>query len=293
MNPKTSSVLPILLAFVITSTLAHDDSGAQASARYLANEGVLVSEQQTKVLFDPFFHNDYGTYQLVPETIRNAIFNAEPPYDGINAIVISHAHGDHFNAEETVMFLKKHPKITLVAPSQAIALVTKAQGGDTLHKQLISLKLELGDAPKITSLENLTIESIRIPHAGWPQRKEVMNLVHRVTLNDRFRIMHMGDADPSDEHFQPYKSHWEKSTSDLAFPPYWFFLNSDGQSILRQRINATQSIGVHVPIEIPLKLVRSNNDFFSIPGEVRLFEASDRHTSERKNLPVQSTLQIQ
>jgi L-ascorbate metabolism protein UlaG (beta-lactamase superfamily) len=290
MKLKVSFLLTILAACVVTSAKAHDnDEGKQANtanARYLANEAVLVTHEQTKVLFDPFFHNDYGTYQLVPDSIRSAIFDAQPPYDNVDAIVISHAHGDHFDAKDTIKFLRKHPHVTLVAPDQAIDLVTKALADNKLENPLISLKLELGDAPQTTSLANVTIESVRIPHAGWPQRKDVMNLVHRVTLNEQFRVTHMGDADPNDEHFKPFKSHWEKSSTDIAFPPYWFFSSADGPSILRERINAAHSVGVHVPIKVPMGLVRSGSDYFSMPGELRLVELHDKPHSTADNEPM-------
>jgi hypothetical protein len=56
---------------------------------------------------------------------------------------------------------------------------------------------------------------VRIPHAGWPGRADIENLVFRVTLksqSESVTVMHMGDAD--DNHYLPYKSHWQKRISD-------------------------------------------------------------------------------
>jgi len=69
------SRIPILLALLLLpwdllahKELAHKELAHEkhATATYLANEAVLISVAEHKVLFDPFFHNDYGTYQLVP-----------------------------------------------------------------------------------------------------------------------------------------------------------------------------------------------------------------------------------
>ena len=74
------SRIPILLALLLLpwdllahkelahKELAHNELAHEkhATATYLANEAVLILVAEHKVLFDPFFHNDYGTYQLVP-----------------------------------------------------------------------------------------------------------------------------------------------------------------------------------------------------------------------------------
>ena len=60
-----------------------------AAVEYLANEGVMIWRGDTKILFDPLYDNSYGTYQMVPDRVRNAIFAGEAPYDGVQAVVTS------------------------------------------------------------------------------------------------------------------------------------------------------------------------------------------------------------
>lgn len=252
----------LLLCALPLLSLADTPSSA---VTYLGNEALLFSNGDQKVLFDPFFHNDYGSYQLVPDEIRDAIFSNEAPYNDINLIVISHAHGDHFEAQDLVDYLGKHKQVTLLAPDQAIDKVTELDS--SLTNQLTSLELDYGDAPIVTNLEGIEVHSVRIPHAGWPSRKEISNLVHRVTLNGDNTIIHMGDADPNDEHFAPYVDHWKKQDSDVAFPPYWFFISEQGPAILRDRINAKESIGVHVPLEVPEPLLLSGARYFYQTGQ--------------------------
>jgi L-ascorbate metabolism protein UlaG (beta-lactamase superfamily) len=241
----------------------------RAAATYLGNEAVLISTAVGKVLFDPFFHNDYGSYQLVPKEIRKAIFAGEAPYNNINAIVISHAHGDHFSAEDTLAYLLKNKTTKLVAPKQAVTLIEALDGAKAISSQLVVIELAVGDEPFKHSLGPIDIESVRIPHAGWPKRKEVANLVHRVSFRGKLSVIHMGDADPNDIHFKPYKEHWESTQANMAFPPYWFFSSEQGNMILNERINALKTIGVHVPIEVPNDLKNNKDDYFSKPGEHR------------------------
>ncbi|MFK8028797.1 MAG: MBL fold metallo-hydrolase [Gammaproteobacteria bacterium] len=269
---KLSTIIfSALMLFACSSPTRDQSLPNSGTAHYLGNEGLLITTPHGKVLFDPFFHNSYGHYTLVPEEIRLAIFSGEEPYDDISAIVVSHAHGDHFSAEDTLRYLKANGKASLIGPDQAIDQLRLLEGASAVESQLRSLSLEVGDPVVESRVNSILIESIRIPHAGYPDRQEVANLVHRVTFGDELNVIHMGDADPNDIHFAPYKAHWEKRESELAFPPYWFFTSRFGPGILTDRINAVESIGVHVPTKIPNDLTLTDEDFLSVPGEIREF----------------------
>lgn len=260
-------LFPLLILLVTSfNCYSHDQ---QSTATYLGNEGVMVKNGDRKIVFDPFFHNDYNNYQLVPEDIRHAIFNDTPPYDNIDAIFVSHAHGDHFAADDMLKYLKSHPKSKLIAPDQAIEKLAALEGSTPVMKQTISVELTYGEEPKIIKIDDLLIEAVRIPHSGWPNpsRASISNLVFRVTLNDSVTVMHMGDADPNDIHFKPYKDYWQSTLTNTAYPPYWFFTSKQGPFILDERINATNAIGVHVPVNVPADLIKTGKPYFSKPAE--------------------------
>ena len=46
---------------------------------YLGNEGIMVGDGDTTILFDPLFPNGFGTYQLVPEEVRLALLARTTP----------------------------------------------------------------------------------------------------------------------------------------------------------------------------------------------------------------------
>jgi len=75
---------------------------------------------ETKVVFDPLFRNGYGQYQLLPKAMEEALFAGELPFDGIDAVFISHHHGDHFSPKDILRLLKAQPGIHLYAPIQAV-----------------------------------------------------------------------------------------------------------------------------------------------------------------------------
>ena len=262
----------LALVFVSFTSLAHQATEVgDSTAHYLGNEAVLVHSGSHKVLFDPFFHNDFGIYQRVPKALRQAVFDAEPPYDGVSLVVISHAHEDHFSARDVLRYLTQHNQIHLIAPQQAIDTLNALSGSDAIADRVHSIKLAFGDPAWSSEVEGVTVEAVRIPHAGWPGRADVENLVFRLTFAEQSTVMHLGDADPQIEHYLPYRSYWDLRNTQLGFPPYWFFGSAEGRDILDTYLHVEHAVGVHVPVKVPKLLKKIGRDYFSEPGETRNF----------------------
>lgn len=254
---------------VLISVAARAHENHTSTASYLGNAAILVQGEQTKLLFDPFFHQDFSLYQLVPEAIRQAVFNGVSPYNNINFVFISHAHDDHFSAIDLLNYLLKQPKVQVIAPNQAIAQLTALPDfTKPILARLHAVSLSYGDLAWSKTINNTRVSAVRIPHAGWPSRANVENIIFRVTLADGTTVMHMGDADPDVKHYLAYKTHWQKQVTNTAFPPYWFFYSAEGRDILNEIINAEQHIGVHVPVAVPKRLMATKAPFFSTPGQV-------------------------
>ncbi len=244
-----------------------------ATAHYLANEGVMVARGETKVLFDPLFRYPHDYYQAVPPELEAAIFAGEPPFDGVDAVFISHYHADHFSPELILRLLREQKEIRLYAPAQAVEGLTVAAGGgdETLFERVTAIDLEYWDEPVTFEAAGLLVEATRIPHSGWPDaRLEVQNIAFRVTLNSAATVLHMGDADARDRHFAKDSALWKARRTDMAFPPYWYFLAPEGRSVLEERLQPGHSVGVHIPAdpaERPEALAEF--DVFTEPGDTR------------------------
>jgi L-ascorbate metabolism protein UlaG (beta-lactamase superfamily) len=248
-----------------------------AQAHYLANAGVLIASGETKVVFDPLFRNDFGTYQLLPEVLERALFAGEPPFDGIDAVLISHYHEDHFSPIDILRLLQERPEIRLYAPVQAVSEM-RSIAGDThqeIFDRVTAIALAYKDAPVTIEEGALVIEAVRIPHSGWPERRlDVENVAFRVTLDGETTVLHLGDADASDLHFARDAGYWDRRATDIAFPPYWFFGSEEGRSVLEQRLKPTHAVGVHVPVAMPRRPEDrppelEGYDLFVEPGETR------------------------
>lgn len=274
----TQIIATVALLLLNPGVQAHE-----SRAHYMANEGLMVEHGDTKILFDPLFRNDYGQYMLLPEDMEEALFAGTAPYEGIDAVFVSHHHGDHFSPLDMVRLLREQPGIRLYAPTQAVIAMRSESGSSdaAIFERVTAVSLEYRDAPITLNMEGLLIEAVRIPHSGWPTgRLDVENIVWRVTLNEETTVLHMGDADPNDVHFERDAQYWERNIPHMAFPPYWFFSSTSGREILGERIKAQRSVGVHVPVSIPadplLRPVELRGvDLFTTPGETRTISAED------------------
>ncbi len=266
------------VGFSVINASAHD---THADATYLANEAIMVTNGEVKVLFDPLFGEGFDTYPMVPAAMRAKIMQGAAPYDGVDAVFVSHVHGDHFAAEDMIIYMQTHKSVYLYAPAQAIDRMRSLQPKDiSIFDRAIEFKMEAGGKPIHKSSDNIQVDAVRIPHSG--NRWHIENMVFRVTLgaNDSVTVMHMGDAAVDDVHFAPYASHWAERQTDHAFPPYWFFGSLKGRKILNERINTKTSTGIHVPINVPRNLRISKFDYFSRPGESRIIPLRTKEPHE-------------
>jgi L-ascorbate metabolism protein UlaG (beta-lactamase superfamily) len=273
--------LTTLIILAVLSTSSYADDGQSWRAHYLANAGVMIARGDTKILFDPFFRNDYGQYDLMPREMEAALFAGVPPWDGIDAIFISHHHGDHFDPAVVMRFLDRWPSVKLYAPQQAVAALLALEEGvasESLLDRVHGLTLERDSAAAHLDIDGLQIEAVRIAHGGWPDRHvDVENIVFRVTLDNATTVMHLGDADAGREHYAPHISYWQARVTDLALVPVWLLLTDKGRYVLDEHVDAEHAIGVHVYKSVPDNAEDrppkfEGLDIFTRPGETRHIE---------------------
>lgn len=269
-----------VLSFTILACLparAHD-----ASAAYLGNEGVMVARGDTKILFDAFYADSYDQYVLVPEDISNALLSDTPPYDNIDAIFVSHVHGDHFSAEPAIAYLRAHDAVAFYAPLQVREALLDAglDEDDPLLSRVKTFDLGPEDDPVSFELDGLSVDVVAIPHAG--DRPDIQNFAWRVSLDEKTTVMHLGDAGTVRSDFERHANHFAAKRTHAAFPPYWFYLSEAGLGILEDYVKADQTIGVHVPAAAigngDAYREQAGGDLFTDPGETRTI--SDANISE-------------
>ena len=274
-------LLPLVISAMLwTNGHTHD---ASAQATYLGNEGVMVVHGDTKILFDAFYADSFGQYTLVPDTITGSLLAGEAPYDGIDAVFVSHVHGDHFSAAPAIAYLRAQQQVQLYGPEQIreAIVVSGVRADDPVFERIHTYSLGPEDQPIDFSLDGLLVEAAAIPHAGGEQTADISNFAWRVTLDAMRTVIHLGDAGSVIDDFERHRPFFEKRHSHAAFPPYWLFLDETGKKIIDTYLTADQTIGVHVPASATGKGEETREqlggDAFTDPGEVRQIGKNGSH----------------
>ena len=154
---------------------------------YVANSGFLIAAGGKKVLIDALFEGLPGAY-VVPAAVQDLLVNARPPFDGIDLVLATHSHADHFAATSVLRCLQSNPQASFVGPQDAAGQVTGFAGRtyavDVAQGQRRSLEVN-----------GVRIEAMYISHGtpppGYPG---IVNLGYLITLGG-VKFLHVGDAD--------------------------------------------------------------------------------------------------
>ncbi|MBU1698868.1 MAG: MBL fold metallo-hydrolase [Candidatus Eisenbacteria bacterium] len=211
---------------------------------YVANMGVLIGSGDSKVLIDALFDKPNPAYRApAPETLEK-IIKGEAPYDGLDLVLVTHNHPDHFNPDVAVRFLEARPRPVLVAPADAVEEMCKiAADWSKIEPRVISRDLKVGEIDKRTAA-GIPLTIVRTLHSG--NRESPMNLMYLFDLNGR-RIFHEGDSPGRPEVFQGFGL--ETSPVDLAVVHHWFPTRPDMAKLLQDIFRTSHIALTHLPIE--------------------------------------------
>lgn len=132
---------------------------------YIAGEGVLLSSGDDRVLIDGL-HRPYGEYPHLPAREQELMETAQAPFDGIDLILVSHSHGDHFHAAAVKRYLENSPSTVLVSSEQVTDAVRKEAGANaSLLSRITTITPAVaGSATHVSGA--VTVQILGLPHGG-------------------------------------------------------------------------------------------------------------------------------
>jgi len=210
--------------------------------RYIANEGVMLSSGKQKVLVDALFSKPHPNYNAPAKEILKKILAGQPPFDNVTLVLVTHNHGDHFEAPLAAKFLANQPGAFLAAPADAVAaLKESAKDWQKIQKRVVSLDLKAGETTGI-NIKGISVNVFCTLHSG--DRETPTNLMYLVDLQG-WRIFHEGDSDGHLETFKKFKL--GKESIDLALVHFWFPLDADGSRIIQEVLRPEHTGLIHLP----------------------------------------------
>jgi L-ascorbate metabolism protein UlaG (beta-lactamase superfamily) len=219
--------------------LTAPDVFAQVTVRYVANEGVLLVADTTRIMIDGL-HRPYRTqYASLGAKDRQLAESAEDLFAGIDLLLASHHHGDHFSGEAIASHLRSSATARFAGASQMTEAVLRAGAPAGL---LDSFDV-LPGSHFVTTGPGYSVELIGIMHGGrtWD---DVENLGHVIELGG-VRFLHIGDADTDTEHFTGLEL--ADDPVDVAFIPFWFLESASARQMIATHIRPRRVVAVHVP----------------------------------------------
>jgi L-ascorbate metabolism protein UlaG (beta-lactamase superfamily) len=221
--------------------------GATLEVTYIANEGVLIAAGATQVLIDGLHREYRSSYPFLPEPYREQIETAQPPFDDIDVLLVSHVHRDHFHPESVASHLRHTPRAALVSSAQVVGEIEALADHAAIRPRVTTITPPLKQRVT-TVVGGVSVELLGVGH-GSGRHASVQNLGHVVSLGGK-KLLHIGDASTEDASiFDAFNL--DEAGIDVAFLPVWFLTSDEGAAIVRQHIKPKRIVAIHMPAEDP------------------------------------------
>jgi L-ascorbate metabolism protein UlaG (beta-lactamase superfamily) len=201
---------------------------------YVGNCGFLISVADKKVLVDALFAGSAGAY-LLPNEVREPLLNAAPPFDGVDLILATHDHGDHFTAGMVRQHMLNNPETVFISTSQAAGQLTG------FGERVIAVDPTEG-SPVQVEANGIRVEAIYLSH-GYPpdDPAETFNNAYVVTIGD-LRFFHTGDINDLRDAGQYDLA---GTGIDLAFISHSYMVSGTSRSTLEDVVGADYLFPMH------------------------------------------------
>jgi L-ascorbate metabolism protein UlaG (beta-lactamase superfamily) len=211
---------------------------------YLANEGVLISSGTHKVLIDAIFNRPHPDYRAPSSEVLEQMLAGTPPFDGVDLLLVTHNHPDHFAAPLAAKYMAASAGTILVAPADAVADLRKAAEWAKIEARVVSLDLKIGEraAPDPKGIPLAAFRTLHSSNVESP-----MNLLFLFEL-DGWRVFHEGDSRGKPEDYRGFGL--ELQPIDLALVHYWFPLDPVASIYLQKDLKLEHIALMHLPLQL-------------------------------------------
>jgi L-ascorbate metabolism protein UlaG (beta-lactamase superfamily) len=270
-------LIPCLGIILVLVSLASGDraglSGATGRRKplqltFLANAGVVVSSGDQKVLIDALFDKPNPEYRAPSPEVLDKIMKGETPFDGVDLVLVTHNHPDHFDASLAARYMETVPGPILLAPADAVVELRKATADwARIEPRVIPFDLKVGEKAE-RSLKQVPVTAFRTLHG---KQEAPMNIMFLFELGG-WRIFHEGDSPGNVDEYRDFGLGNEPV--DLALVHFWFPLEPQCARFLQEVLKPDHIALTHLPIRLEgdapgkIDMVRSSykDIFLMLPG---------------------------
>jgi L-ascorbate metabolism protein UlaG (beta-lactamase superfamily) len=235
---------------------------------YIANEGFLIESNGKKIIIDALFNKGWDNYLTPSDSIVSDIINQQGVFNNSNLMLITHNHGDHFNASMVVRYLLNSSKNILIAPPKVTNVISQHPDYKKFENQIVQLD-KINQEKNDTTILGIRVRSFFIQHDSRPK---IENIGYLIDI-DNLKVFHSGDYNGS-EVIEFDKLQLQNEYIDLAFLNFYGFWNTKEERVFTEKyINPKKITLMHIPpaeIENVKDSINLIDDFINIT----VFESS-------------------
>jgi len=218
-------------------------SRAPAQITFIGNEGVVVAASGVSVALDAIFGHGAHSFTITPDAVIDAIEAARAPFDGIDLILATHFHPDHFDPRAVARHLENNERTRLVTTRQAADLLERRAGAfHQISDRVYAARAEDGVVDTI-ELGGVRVEAFGLSH-GKVNYADVEHLGLRVSVGG-YQLLHLGDGIIDEKALSA--AGVLDTPFDMAFLPFWYLTYPIGAALVRSRLQARRIFAVHIP----------------------------------------------
>ena len=208
---------------------------------FVGNAGFMVEVGEKKILLDAIFEGIPGYDQ--PQAVRALLWQALPPFEEADLILVSHSPGDHYYAEKIQAYLEMTPQAVFLSLPDAAGQITG------LDERVIPIDLAEGETAQY-EVNGMQVEAFYLSH-GRVSGESYPNLGFLVTVGDT-RIFHTGDMSIFSVSLADLRAFGlpEREIS-LAFVPHFMMQSVSGVLLAQQGFNASYYFPIHYAYTTP------------------------------------------
>ena len=210
---------------------------------YVANEGFLIASGEDKVLIDALLSGGLEEYLAPSPSTLDELQGARGSFRGVDIVLVSHRHVDHFDPAVVARHLESNPDARLVSTPEMVKPVREKLSSDSAPGRIVEAPYPEDASRFRHTASGIEVQVLRLDHEGFPDNV-VQNLGHLIEIDGK-TLFHVGDALMTRENFSRHRLPEERI--DIAFLPYWYLLSAEGRSFVREQVAPRQIVAIHVP----------------------------------------------
>lgn len=225
---------------VSTATPIAESAFDGVRVNFIFNEGFLITVGDQRILIDAIYKGHTGG-------VLKPLLDSQPPFDGVDLILATHEHHDHFDPELVLHYLQNNPETLFAATPNAVDAILALDS--SMQPRLTAVDLRRGEYEHL-NLAGIDLEAVHLSH-GMPG---ILNIGFIINF-DEVKLFHMGDMDPIDVKVSDLQAYGLPGKQiDIAFVHEYLLTEDEFHAHISEGIQANHLIPMHFGGQPPLGL---------------------------------------